>query len=124
MLGDVRIDDVGMGLHFFYHVAIGRSKPRVILEEVRMAVDVGDNHLLLCVGIRFEQIGVTRIVVDDDFIIIVIIRLLKKIFHTRVLHASLSRLASTILAVNKYLLLVVFLVTIAAGWFYWTSLLR
>ena len=54
--------------HLVDHVPVGLAEPHVVLEEVAVAVDVGDDHLLVHERVRPHQVGVTRVVVDDEFV--------------------------------------------------------
>ena len=54
--------------HHVEHVALGRLEPDVVLEEVRVAEDVRHDELLLHLGIRAHQVGVDRVVVDDELV--------------------------------------------------------
>ena len=50
------------------HLPVGGGEVDVVLEEVRVAEDVGDDELVLQQGVGLEQEGVGRVVVDDEFV--------------------------------------------------------
>ncbi len=56
---------VGHGVH---HPAVGLAEPQVVLEEVRVPVNVGDDKLLIDKRIALLQVGVAGVVVDDHLI--------------------------------------------------------
>ena len=54
--------------HLVHHLAIGLAEPQIVFEEVGMAVHVRDDQLLVDQLIRFLQIRIAGIIVDDHFI--------------------------------------------------------
>jgi hypothetical protein len=54
--------------HLVEHLAVCMRKPRVVLEEITVAVDVGDDELLIEERVGFQQIGVTRVRVDHHLV--------------------------------------------------------
>ena len=58
----------GVVRHPVDHLPVGLAEPHVVLEEVAVAVDVGDDQLVLHQAVRAEQVGVAGVVVDDEFV--------------------------------------------------------
>ena len=61
-------DAIAMVGHLVDHVARRLREPCVALEEVAVAVDMCHHQLVVGEGVVVEQIGVARVVVDDEFI--------------------------------------------------------
>ena len=58
----------GVVRHRIHHFAICLREPDVVLEEIAVAVNVGHDDLLIDGKISFEQIRVTRIVIDHHLV--------------------------------------------------------
>ena len=54
--------------HLIHHFSIGVIKIKVILEKIAMGIHVRHHQLLVNEMVAPEQIGVTRIVVNDHFV--------------------------------------------------------
>ena len=54
--------------HLVDHLAVGRPEPEVVLEEVGVAVHVGDDDLLVRERVRAHEVGVAGVVVDDELV--------------------------------------------------------
>ena len=65
---DVAIDAGGVVGHFVEHLAIGVGEPLVVFEEVAVAIDVGDDELLVGELIAGEEVGVAGVGIDDHFV--------------------------------------------------------
>ena len=50
------------------HLSIGVREPAIVLEEVAMPVDVRHHELLIHEWIATHQIGITRIIIDHEFV--------------------------------------------------------
>src|SRR5690606_21818076 len=61
-------DTDGMVGHLIDHFAIRLRKPHVVLKKVAMTMNVSHHKLLINKIISFHQVGVTRVVVDNQFI--------------------------------------------------------
>ena len=68
VLLDVLADAGGVVGHLVHHFAVGLAEPEVVLEEVAVAVDVGDDELLVDQRVGFLQVGVAGVVVDDHLV--------------------------------------------------------
>ena len=56
---------VGHGIH---HLAVRLREPVVVLEEVAMSVDVGDDDLLIDQVVALQEVGVAGVVVDHHLV--------------------------------------------------------
>jgi hypothetical protein len=54
--------------HLVHHFAIGLAEPQVVLEKIAMPVDVRDHQFLIDERVRFLQIGIAGVVIDDHLI--------------------------------------------------------
>ena len=65
---DIAADPMAMIGHFVHHFPIGLAEPMVVFEEVAVPVHVGHHQLLVhqCVGTH--QVGIARIVIDDELV--------------------------------------------------------
>ena len=68
VLFDVLADVRGVVRHLVHHFAVGLAEPEVVLEEIAVAVDVGDDQLLIDELVALLQVGVAGIVVDDHLV--------------------------------------------------------
>ena len=54
--------------HLVHHLAVGVLEPEVVLEEVRVSAHVGHDQLLVEERVAPHQVGVDRVVVDDQLV--------------------------------------------------------
>ena len=64
----VMTDPIAMIGGLVHHLAVGVAEPDIVLEEVAVRVDVGHDELLVHGGIGAHQVGVARVVVDNQFV--------------------------------------------------------
>jgi len=54
--------------HFIDHLAVGLAEPVVTFKKTAVSVDVGHQQLLVSESIGAHQVGVTGVIVDDEFV--------------------------------------------------------
>ena len=64
----VPADTAAVVRHLVHHLAIGLGEPRVLLEKIAVPVNVRHHQPLIDRHVRPHQVGVARVVVDDQLV--------------------------------------------------------
>ncbi len=64
----ITADAISMVSHLVDHFAIRLTEPIVVFEEVAVAINVSDYHPVVCDRVAAEKVGVTGVIVNDEFV--------------------------------------------------------